>query len=207
MFDYRSELERRIEQFASYLRPMNHRAHEIAATNCFMIFEESHPDDRDKGVLVESKQLTLQSVQSAFNQIGFVSDSDGLFSDFTSLPDEGWRDGNSSNRFIQFAFGRQWFCIDMPLQTLFRPEAEEILRYRKGFFDLADRKEFTMYQEDVAGFDPFRKIYIYGDEQSAAEDMAFIFFHVWKFPIDSRFYVSSAAFNGMHSWEKAVPIQ
>ena len=111
------------------------------------------------------------------------------------------------NRFIQFSFENKWFCIDMPIQTLFRPEAEEILRYRKGFFDLADRKQFTLHGEDVEGHDPFRKIYVYGDEESAAEDMAFVFFQVWKFPVESRLFVSSAAFSGKHDWEQGVPIE
>jgi hypothetical protein len=124
-----------------------------------------------------------------------------------NLPDEGWREDPSSNRFIQFSFERNWFCMDMPISTLFRAEAEEILSRRSGFFYLRDRQQFTLYQEDVKGHDPFRKVYVYSDEESAAEDMAFVLFKVWKFPIDSRFYVTAAAFSGKKDWESGVQIE
>lgn len=205
MFDYRSELERRIAQFAGFLQPMYHRAHEIAHGPCFMIFEERRPEGSSDAALVEKRELALQSIQSAFGEFGFTADEDCSASD--GLPEEGWRGDDSLTRFIQFSFENKWFCIDMPIQTLFRPEAEEILRYRKGFFDLADRKQFTLYGEDVEGHDPFRKIYLYGDDQSAAEDMAFVFFQVWKFPVDSRLYVSCEAFGGKHQWEQGVSIE
>src|SRR5690606_32419972 len=110
------------------------------------------------------------------------------------LPNDGLREDDSQNRFIQFSIERHWLCLDMPLQTLFRAEAEHILRDRNGFFYLKNRPEFTLTSEDVDGYDPFRKVYVYGDENSAAEDMAFVFFQVWKFPVDWRFYVKSGAF-------------
>ena len=37
--------------------------------------------------------------------------------------------------------------------------------------------------------------------------MAFVFFQVWKFPVESRLFVSSAAFSGKHDWEQGVPIE
>ena len=96
----------------------------------------------------------------------------------------------------------------MPLKTLYRAEADVICRSRLGFFYLRDRPEFTLYNEDVDGCDPFRKIYLYGDERSAAEDMAFIFFQVWNFPVDWRFFVEAAAFGEKKmAWEREMPIQ
>ena len=50
-------------------------------------------------------------------------------------------------------------CAGPALQTLYRPEAEQILRSKRGFFYLRDRPEFTLKDEDVEGYDPFRKIY------------------------------------------------
>ena len=205
MFDYRSELDRRIAQFASYLEPMNHRTHEVAHGSCFMIFQERRCEGSADAVLVEKREVGLQAGQSAFSEFGIVGDPDDSAS--YKLPSEGWRANDSLNRFIQFSFENQWFCMDLPRQTLFRPEAEQVLRYRGGFFYLADRKEFTLHGEDIEGYDPFRKIYLYEDEQSAAEDMAFIFFQVWMFPVESRLYVSSAAFGGKHHWEQGVPIE
>ncbi len=206
MLDYRAELDRRIAQFASYLRPMNHRAHEIAQTNCFIIFEERRPGGESTPALAEKKELAVRVAPEAFGNPGNI-DSPDLGDEQRDLPDEGWRPDDSQNRFIQFSIENKWFCMDLPLQTLYRAEAEEILRYRKGFFYLRDRKQFTLYEEDVEGHDPFRKIYVYGDEESASEDMAFIFFHVWKFPVCSRFYVKAASFRGKHQWEWGVPIE
>jgi hypothetical protein len=37
--------------------------------------------------------------------------------------------------------------------------------------------------------------------------MAFIFFQVWKFPVDSRLFVTSASFNGKHEWEQGLAIE
>lgn len=204
MDNFRAEVERRIAQFAAHLRPMYHRAHEVAHGPCFIIFEERPPHDDGDPVLVEKKELALAGVRAAFDTLGFFDDPDDAAP--ADFPGEGWRAGDDDSRFIQFSAERQWFCLDMPRQTLERAEAGDILRYRKGFFYLSDRQEFTLHEEDVDGHEPFRKVYVYGDEDSAAEDMAFIFFQVWKFPVDARFYVTSAAFNGKHAWEKGVPI-
>jgi hypothetical protein len=208
MFDYRSEFERRIEQFGRHLKLMHDRAHEEAHGPCFIIFDERRPagspGDED---LSEAKKLVLQLVGQAFPDGEIANGVPSDQADTFDLPDKGWRPDDSQNRYIQFSFERNWFCLDMPLETLYRAEAEEILRSRQGFFYLRERAQFTLYGEDVDGHDPFRKIYVYGDEDSAAEDMAFIFFQVWKFPIDSRFYVTAASFNGKCEWERGFPIE
>ena len=206
MFDYGIELQRRIGQFAHYLKLMHQRAHEEAWGNCFIIFEERQPDGSSGGEeLSEKKKLVLERVTQAFAQSW---DSKGLDESVVDdLPDDGWREDDSQNRYIQFSIERNWFCMDMPLETLYRPEAENILRNRQGFFYLRDRPQFTLYEEDVEGHDPFRKIYVYGDEGSAGEDMSYIFFQVWKFPVDTRFYVTAAAFDGKHTWEQGYPIE
>ena len=49
-------------------------------------------------------------------------------------------------------------------------------------------------------------MYVNGDEESAAQDMAFIWFAVWKFPIDWTFFVTAAAFGGGHRFEQACPL-
>ena len=108
---------------------------------------------------------------------------------------------------MQFSFEDRYFLIDMPLQTRSREEAGEMLRQRSGFFRMADNKHFAISEDTVRKYDPFNKMYMYGDEVPAAEDMAFIFFQVWKFPVDSRLYVSSASFKGNHKWEQGVPIE
>ena len=209
MRDYRQELERRTAQFAGYLKKMYHRAHDEVQGNCFIIFEERKPSDgTDGSELTEAVKPALQLAGTAFdNGVNSSIITNGKSPNF-DLPDEGWREDNSQNRFIQFSIERNWFCLDMPLQTLFRAEAEQILRDRMGFFYLKNRSEFTLSGEDVDGYDPFRKVYVYGDEDSAAEDMAFIFFQVWKFPVDWRFFVKAAAFGDKKTdWEKGVAIE
>lgn len=209
MFDFSQELARRIEQFASYLKTMHRRAHEEVHGSCFIIFEERPPSGgAGDAELTAAVKPALELVVAGFDSAGIDSVTVTEDPQDIELPDEGWKEDDSQNRFIQFSFEKNWFCLDMPLQTLYRAEAEQILRCRKGFFYLRDRPQFTLKQEDVEGYDPFRKVYIYGDEQSAAEDMAFIFFQVWRFPVDWRFYVKAAAFgNKKTDWEDGTPVE
>ena len=211
MVEYRELLQRRIEQFAGILRKMYHRAHKEVETSCFLIFDERLPNSKNgDDELTEAVKPSLELVHmgNGLEIAGMESITTDHSLSNPDLPDEGWRENNSQARFIQFSFEEKWFCMDMPLQTLFQSEAAQILRSLKGFFYLRNRPEFTLFKEDVEGYDPFRKIYIYGDEQSAAEDMAFIFFHVWKFPVDWRFFVSADAFGGKKTnWEWGTPIE
>lgn len=209
MLDYSQELQRRISQFAGYLKKMYHRAHEEVHGSCFIIFKEqpwSSSDGDDS--LSEAAKPELELILTGFDDAGIASVTVTEEWSVYDLPEEGWKEDDSSARFIQFSFENDWFCLDMPLQTLYRIEAEQILWCRKGFFYLRDRPQFTLYEEDVEGYDPFRKVYIYGDEESAAEDMAFIFFQVWRFPVDWRFYVKADAFGDKKTeWEDGAPFE
>ena len=159
MFDYRHELERRIAQFAGYLKAMYHRAHEEVHGSCFIIFSELPPHGgANDPSLSESVKPALELVVSAFDDAGINSITVTEYEVEFDFPDEGWREDETQDRFIQFSIERDWFCLDLPLQTLFRNEAEQILRSRKGFFYLRDRPEFTLKGEDVDGYDPFRKV-------------------------------------------------
>ena len=212
MYVHRDELERRAGQFADYLKLMHGRAHEEAHGPCFIIFEERRPGGSgDKGIAIAAaKRIPEPALRGGIADAGITESepfSESVKFDVPDSSDEGWRQDDSQNRYIQFSFELKWFCMDIPRETLYRPEAEQILGNRLGFFYLRDRPEFTLYEETVEGFDPFRKIYLYGDEDSAAEDMAYIFFDVWRFPVDTRFYVTAAAFSGKRAWEKGFPIE
>ena len=207
--DNRQEFDRRIEQFAGYLKKMDHRAHEEVCGSCFIIFQD-RPSTNDSGTaaLTETKKLLLELAVGALNKAGIAGVTILDESSLIELPDAGWKEDDSQVRFIQFSFEKNWFCLEMPLQTLYRSEAVMIVRSRKGFFYLRDRPEFTLKGEDVDGYDPFRKVYVYGDEHSAADDMAFVFFQVWRFPVDWRFFVKAAAFGDKKiDWENGAPIQ
>ena len=209
MFDYRQELERRVGQFAGYLKKMHHRAHEEVCGNCFIVFKDSPPTNSSANdELTVAAEPKLELAVAAFDAAGSNSVTMSDEPTFIDLPDEEWEEDDSQRRFIQFSIERHWFCLDLPIQTLFRAEAEQILRSRKGFFYLRDRPQFTLKEEDVEGYDPFRKIYLYGDERSAAEDMAYIFFQVWRFPVDWQFFVRAAAFGDKPSdWENGTPLE
>jgi hypothetical protein len=112
--------------------------------------------------LSEAARPVLELVMGGFDDAGIssVTVTDGVSS--TGLPEEGWKGDDSQARFVQFSFERSWFCMDMPLQTLYRAEAEYILRSRRGFFYLRDRPQFTLQGEDVEDYDPFRKFFFTG---------------------------------------------
>jgi hypothetical protein len=205
---FHEELERRIEQFRQFLELMRQRRAQISKGNCFTIFQERRDGDTSGDEqLAESKALvraaTLEAV--AWDEgLGATGLDETVAID---LPNEGWRGDDSQLRFVQFSFNPRYFDLDMPNTTLYRAEAEIILRRRPGFFYVTERRQFEHPAERADRFNPLRKVYVPGDERSAAEDMAFIWFHVWKFPVDWRFFVTAAAFHERTNWEKGFPIE
>jgi hypothetical protein len=203
MSDYRSQIERRIGQFCRYLKPMDRRAHEEASSSCFLIFENHPPGEDPERETREERDPALAAVAEVFGESGGTTRGEPQPPD---LPEVGWREEGSRLRFVQFAFEKDWFCIDLPRQTLSFDEALEILWHDRGFFYLRDKPQFTLRGEPE-GYDPFRKIYLYGDEALAAEDTAFVFFRVWGLPVDSRLYVTAASFSSAYEWERGVPLE
>jgi hypothetical protein len=193
--DYKAGYERRVRQFADRLRPMRRRAHEEAKGPCFMIFDENCPDDGEGWHLRVAKEVPVTMAVGA--EVGTRGEGYCLIEQPPIEPESREWDGDDSfGRFIQFSFQRRWFCIDMPNNVLPRGEAEEVMNCRDGFFYVQGMPKFELKGEDVEKWEPFRKIYLYGDEVSAVEDMAFIFFQVWNLPATSPLYVMSAAFGG-----------
>lgn len=96
--------------------------------------------------------------------------------------------------------------MDLPRQTLSFEEAMEVLWYRRGFFYGRERYR-DIPRKEVEDFDPFRRAYLYGDEEQAAEDAAFLFFRVWGLPVDSPLYVTSWSSDGKHKWERGTPVE
>jgi hypothetical protein len=206
---FHDERERRIGQFCHHLELMRQRRRELVRGNCFIVFnEQCDTDGSDGEQLTESKAKVL--VRESANE--HVAWENGLGATGLDeivpieLPDEGWRGDDSQRRFIQFSFNRRYFDIDIPNTTLYRAEAEIILRRRPGFFYVTERRQFEHPEEKADEFNPVRKVYVYGDERSAAEDMAYVWFDVWMFPVDWRFYVRAAAFVEKKNWERDFPI-
>jgi hypothetical protein len=139
--DYRAEIERRIKQFYRYLEPMDRRAHEDAQGPCFTIFENRHPDGSLAGQLKEEREPALTAITAAFGESRGNFDLDEP--QLPELPEGGWRREDERIRFVQFSFEQDWFCMDLPRQTLSFDEALEVLWHRREFFYLRDKPQFT----------------------------------------------------------------
>jgi hypothetical protein len=126
MSTYLEEKRRRIEQFAQYLRLMGLRARKVVHDDCFIIFDEKKPEDADAPKIKESVAITADC--STAGDWTITGLGDGPAED--SWPDE----SSSRSRYIQFAFMRDCFYLELPNNTVFPPEVEQILRCRTGFY-------------------------------------------------------------------------
>ncbi len=113
------------------------------------------------------------------------------------------------SRAIEFCFGREWFAIDLPNTSILPPEAQRVLKERRGFYREAERPDagVTTNVSELVEFDPIGKKFIYGDEREAAEDAAYVLFDVWGLPPGAVLTVSASAFGDGPSWEKDQVMQ
>ena len=117
-----------------------------------------------------------------------------------------------SDRYLQFAFMKQTFYMDLPKNTLWPDEARQLLSQRSGFFYLRDRRfpwmSFDAWHGLVSTWNPVQKEYINSDPRTAAEDMAFILYTLWRFPLDWQFYHRALVFNRRkkRDWEGEGPV-
>ena len=196
---YLDEKRRRIGQFAEYLRLMGLRAHKVAKNSCFIIFDESPPEDAESPKLKESVALKVEAGGGP---------ASGGRGGVEGLPKHG-KPRRRRSRYLQFAFMRDCFYLELPNNTVFRQEADQILRCRLGFYWAKNRTDLRWVRsnwEDMVKWNPLQKVYLYHDEESAAEDMAFILFQIWHFPVDSPLYVKAASFQTEHRFERGKRI-
>jgi hypothetical protein len=193
---YTDEKQRRISQFAEYLRLMGLRCHKVVKEECFVIFSESPPEGAGSPKLKESVAIKVDCLAgggsaSGGGELGESSSND-------------WQGGEAQPRYLQFAFMQDCFYMELPNNTVFPPEVEQILRHGMGFYWAQDRPDLRWVRgcwKDMLKWNPLQKVYLYRDEAGAAEDMAFILFQVWKFPVDSPLYIKAAAFHTQHRFE------
>jgi hypothetical protein len=197
-FDYNDELNRRIDQFARWMREMRRRHRLIEDWDCFLIFDEDEPEgDVPTAKLSREKSLVCAG--------GVVSN--GWSCDGDDPPQEESADNSHDNgRFVQFAFEADLFYMELPNTTLTKAEAERIMRDRHGFFWLKDNPGYAATRL-VKELDPLTKFYLNGDEQRAAEDVAYIFFQQWKFPADCTLFIKAACFADGPTFEWGLPIR
>jgi hypothetical protein len=197
MTTYCEEKRRRIDQFAQCLCLMGLRRHRVVKNDdCFVIFDEQAPEDADSPKIREAAAI----------KVDYLADggSTGDTGDGNESPAEDWRGADSPPRYIQLAFQRDCFFLDLPNNTLFPNETDIILQRRLGFYWARNRQDLSRVRKnwkDIVTWDPLQKIYLYRDEQSAAEDMAFILFDAWKFPVDWPWNITAAAFHFPHRFE------
>jgi hypothetical protein len=241
-----TEKQRRIDQFAHYLRLMRTRTQKIVKDDCFITFDELNRGDGDgQGAHASTAEDVPCPAETAFSppdaeqlDARLITDAelggDGSLLEpseasrlaVAPLPLIGFGHGgheamsgdpspqdpldDDSLRYCQFAFQRDCFCMDLPNNTVFYHEANLILQQRGGFYYALSRPDLPWVRDnwkDTVEWNPLQKIYIYRDEESAAEDMTFIWFDVWRFPLDARLYVYAASFATGRRFEWGVPIE
>lgn len=201
MTDHHAERDRRARQFRLLLELMRTRSRTEAHGDCFLILNE-RPESGGAGHRIEeSWNLHASQIVDACFGEGTAAAMESTGYRLVDPDDDVWRPDDKNPRFVQFAFVPKWFCLDLPRQTLAQSEAQVILRDLTSFFHVKDRPEFRLSGEPIDGFDPLRKIYLYGDETAAADDAARIFFDIWKFPVDWKFSMTAAAFSGKARFE------
>ncbi len=207
-FDFAQEKQRRIAQFAQALKPMHRRTVKQVKDCCFLIIDERNTtaDFFQSLTAIKYEPIEVPSVLRLERERSekYTIDS-GLYKDLRATEGwstEGWRADEDSDRFIQFVFLEKHFEMDLPRPMLFTAEAAQILRDRSGFYFMSDKPGADA--STVKRFNPLRKAYVHGDVTTAAEDIAWILFDLWKFPIDSRFYLTT--FGGKHQWDNDKPL-
>jgi hypothetical protein len=193
---YAEEKRRRIDQFAQYLRLMGLRAHKIVKRDCFIIFDESPPEDAESPRLKASAAIEVDCRAEGGPASGRSGSAKGSQRRSQSR--------KRRSRYLQFAFVRDCFYLELPSNTVVPREADQIFRCRLGFYWAKNRPDLRWVRrnwEDIVKWQPLQKIYLYRDEESAAEDMAFILFQLWNFPVDWPLYVKASAFHTKHRFE------
>jgi len=120
-------------------------------------------------------------------------------------PDEAPHGGPKT---VQFCFEDKWFAVDINNTCVAPEDAERILKERRGFYREAETPDVGVTTEvnDLVEFDPIGRKYIYGDEEEAAQDAAYVLYDVWGLDPQAELLVTASAFDGP-SWEKDTPLK
>ena len=108
--------------------------------------------------------------------------------------------GDHFVRWAQVGFHGNWFYLELMDTVLSPGEAERLIRERAGFFFLRDRLDgHSAFDADAAAklvrdFNPVHKCYRAGDRAELASDLAFLWFNVWRVPLDWVFHLKTNYF-------------
>jgi len=114
---YLDEKRRRIRQLAEYLRLMGLRAHKVVRDSSFIIFDDAPPEDAESPKLKESVAIKADCLADG----GSASGGHGA----EGLPKHG-KPRKRRSRYLQFAFMRDCFYLELPNNTVFPQEVEQI---------------------------------------------------------------------------------
>ncbi len=101
MSTYAEEKRRRIEQFAQYLWLMGLRHRKVVHDGCFIIFEDSPPEDTDSSQLKESVAIKVDCAAEGGSAMGRGEPGENQAND--------WQGEEAQIRYIQFAFRQDCF--------------------------------------------------------------------------------------------------
>jgi hypothetical protein len=156
MATYLDDKRRHIEQFADYLRLMGLRRHKIVkGDDCYIIFDESAPEGVDAPQVKETAAVRVDCLANN----GPASEGGNSL----ELPSPDWSP-EKPFRYVQFAFRRDCFYMELPNYTLLSHEAELILQQRTGFYWAKDRQDLRWVRanwKEIEKWDPLQKIYLY----------------------------------------------
>jgi hypothetical protein len=97
--------------------------------------------------------------------------------------------------------------MDLPESVLHGPGiAGGFWRKEPDFYFGEKRRREAHPDLSANELNPLRTAYQPGDEQIAAENLAYLFFDLWNLPVDVRFYVKAGTFDGRKTWEDWHPV-
>ncbi len=143
---------------------------------------------KDPECYVVLNEFPLQSIPA---EVSFAESAPAS----TCTPPRPHRGGDDWSRFAQMAFHGDWFYLELPNMTLSPAGGLRLIQERPGFFYLRDRPNSpSSFGADhctrlVQELNPVHKCYRAGDETVAATDLAYVWFTLWKVPVDWIFQI------------------
>lgn len=199
MCNYPEQLESRMAVLDRYLQTMVRGRSRMRKGDSFITFSDTPPDELTSPSLAAARQCELVAVEQRSLAADSPAPGDTILRPAPTTPVPAGSSGSRGHsRYVQFVFMKRTFFIDLPNETLFPAEAGRLLRQRSGFFYLHQRRWwFDTYEhwlDEVKNFDPVQKEYLNADTRAAAQDMAFILYTLWRFPLEWPLYYRANRF-------------
>lgn len=193
MLEASSERERRTRQIERVLRLASDLRRLDPGGDAFLILDEARPAEGAGGARRKSA-----AARPARSLVAAVAGESSIYTapEPWREPEQDPRDHDGAPRFMQFWFSRDWFFIDLPRTTLTATESERLFGERTGFRFVGTGAPPHYSAETVRVFNPVVKLFLHRDERLAAEEAAFIWFDLWRFPSESPLLATARARDG-----------